>query len=109
MRDGDKYSEILVEIEHSDNPRQVIEVLQRLVCDVCEDGPPREGIQWAAAFLAALADYKNPKQLPLLSEFSEVAESLNYLIVDVQQDLEANWAIWRADVDQRNANKMKED
>lgn len=105
----DKYSEIMVEIEHTDNPRQAIETLQRLVCGVCEDGPPREGIQWAAAFLAALADYKNPKQLPLLSDFSEVAESLNYLIIDVQQDLEANWAAWRADVDRRHADKTKEE
>ena len=105
----DKYSEIMVEIEHSDNPRQAIETLQRLVCGVCEDGPPREGIQWAAAFLSALADYKNPKQLPLLSEYSEVAESLNYLIIDVQQDLEANWAAWRADVDRRHAGKTKEE
>lgn len=105
----DKYSEIMVEIEHSDNPRQAIETLQRLVCAVCEDGPPREGIQWASAFLAALADYKNPKQLPLLSDFSEVAESLNYLIIDVQQDLEANWALWRADVDRHYADRKKEE
>lgn len=105
----DKYSEIMVEIEHSDNPRQAIETLQRLVCGVCEDGPPREGIQWAAAFLSALADYQNPKQLPLLSDFSEVAESLNYLIIDVQQDLEATWAAWRADVDRCHADKTKEE
>lgn len=105
----DKYTEIMVEIEHTDNPRQAIETLQRLVCGVCEDGPPREGIQWAAAYLAALADYQNPKQLPLLSEYSEVAEALNYLIIDVQQDLEANWAAWRADIDRRHADKMKED
>lgn len=105
----DKYSEIMVEIEHTDNPRRAIETLQRLVCGVCEDGPPREGIQWAAAFLAALSDYQNPKQLPMLSDFSEVAESLNYLIIDVQQDLEANWAAWRADVDRRHADKTKEE
>lgn len=98
-----------MEIEHTDDPRRAIETLQRLVCGVCEDGPPREGIQWAAAFLSALADYKNPKQLPLLSEYSEVAESLNYLIIDVQQDLEANWAAWRADVDRRHAGKTKEE
>ena len=86
----DKYSEIMVEIEHSDNPRQTIETLQRLVCGVCEDGPPREGVQWAAAFLAALSDYQNPKQLPLLPDFSEVAESLSFLLTDVQHELEAS-------------------
>ena len=105
----DKYAEIMVEIEHADNPRQTIETLQRLVCGVCEDGPPREGIQWAAAFLSALADYQNPKQLPLLPDFSEVAESLSFLLTDVQHELEANWALWRADVDQRNTGRKKED
>ena len=105
----DKYSEIMVEIEHSDNPRQTIETLQRLVCGVCEDGPPREGVQWAAAFLAALSDYQNPKQLPLLPDFSEVAESLSFLLTDVQHELEASLALWRADVDQRHTDKMKED
>lgn len=105
----DKYAEIMVEIEHTDDPRRAIETLQRLVCGVCEDGPPREGIQWAAAFLAALADYQNPKQLPLLSDFTEVAESLNYLIIDVQQDLEATWAAWRADVDRHYADRKKEE
>ena len=45
----DKYAEILAEIEHSDDPQQVIQALQQIVCAVCEDGPPREGILWAAA------------------------------------------------------------
>lgn len=105
----DKYTEIMVEIEHTDNPRQAIETLQRLVCGVCEDGPPREGIQWAAAFLAALADYQNPKQLLLLSDFSEVAESLNFLLTDVQHEIEASWALWRADVDRHYADRKKEE
>lgn len=105
----DKYSEIMVEIEHSDNPRQTIETLQRLICGVCEDGPPREGIQWAAAYLAALSDYKNPKHLSLLHDFSEVAEGLTFLIADVQQNMEADWALWRADVDRHHADKTKEE
>lgn len=103
----DKYSEIMVEIEHSDNPRQAIETLQRLVCGVCEDGPAREGILWAAAFLAALSDYKNPRQLVLLTDFTEVAEALDLVIADAQQNMEASWALWRAEVD-HNATEMEE-
>lgn len=104
----DKYAEVMAEIEHSDNPRQSIETLQRLVCGVCEDGPAREGILWAAAFLAALADYKNPRQLVLLTDFSEVVEALNLVIADCQQEMEATWAFWRAEVD-HNAIMTKED
>ena len=81
----DKYAEILAEIEHSDNPRQTIQTLQRLVCAVCEDGPPREGILWAAAYLAALADYKNPRRINLLTDYSEVIEALTFTLTDVQQ------------------------
>ena len=79
----DKYAEILAEIEHSDNPRQTIQELQRIVCAVCEDGPPREGILWAAAYLAALADYRNPKQLEFLTDYSEVAEALAFSVAEV--------------------------
>lgn len=105
----DKYAEILAEIEHADNPRQTIQTLQQIICAVCEDGPPREGILWGAAYLAALADYKNPRRLNLLTDFSEVAEALSFVAAEIQQDQEAEWAIWRADIDQRHADKMKED
>ena len=105
----DKYAEILAEIEHSDDPQQVIHTLQQIVCAVCEDGPPREGILWAAAYLAALADYRNPKQLEFLTDYSEVAEALAFTAAEVQQDLEANWALWRATIDQKHAKKEKED
>lgn len=104
----DKYAEILAEIEHSDNPRQTIQTLQRVVCTVCEDGPPREGILWAAAYLAALADYRNPRQLNLLTDFSEVAEALSFVAAEVQQDQEAEWALWRATVDKEHEGKEKE-
>ena len=105
----DKYGEILAEIEHADNPRQTIETLQRIVCAICEDGPPREGILWGAAYLAALADYKNPRRLNLLTDYSEVAEALNFVVADIQQGQEAEWAIWRAKIDQKHAEKEKED
>lgn len=105
----DKYSEIMVEIEHSDNPRQSIETLQRLACGVCEDGPAREGILWAAAYLAALADYKNPRQLVLLSDFSEVVEALDLTIDGVRQEMEAAWALWRADTDRQHVEKEREE
>ncbi len=105
----DKYAEILAEIEHSDNPRQTIQTLQRLVCAVCEDGPPREGILWAAAYLAALADYKNPRRINLLTDYSEVIEALTFTLTDVQQAQEAEWAIWRAKIDRQHAEKKKED
>ena len=105
----DKYAESLAEIEHSDNPRQTIQTLQRLVCAVCEDGPPREGILWAAAYLAALADYKNPRRINLLTDYSEVIEALTFTLTDVQQAQEAEWAIWRAKIDRQHAEKKKED
>lgn len=105
----DKYAEILAEIEHSDNPRQTIQTLQRLVCAVCEDGPPREGILWAAAYLAALADYKNHRRINLLTDYSEVIEALTFTLTDVQQAQEAEWAIWRAKIDRQHAEKKKED
>ena len=106
----DRYTEMLTEIEHSDHPLQTIQTLQRMVCTVCEAGPPREGILWAAAYLAALSDYKNPRQLSLLTDYSEAMEALNYVLADVQQDLEAAWALWRADLDhQHDMDKKKED
>ena len=105
----DKYAEILAEIEHSDNPRQTIQTLQRIVCAVCEDGPPREGILWAAAYLAALSDYTNPRRINLLTDYSEVMEALTFTLTDVQQDQEAEWAIWRAKIDKQRAEKEKED
>lgn len=105
----DKYAEILAEIEHSDDPQQVIQALQQIVCAVCEDGPPREGILWAAAYLAALSDYTNPRRLNLLTDFSEVAEALNFVTADVQQDQEAEWALWRATIDKKHTDKEKED
>ena len=46
----DRYVEMLAEIEHSDHPMQTIQTLQRMVCTVCEAGPAREGILWAASF-----------------------------------------------------------
>lgn len=105
----DRYAEMLTEIERSEHPLQTIQTMQRMVCTVCEAGPPREGILWAAAFLAALSDYKNPRQLSLLTDYSEAMESLNYVLADVQQDLEAAWALWRADLERQQAEKEKED
>ena len=105
----DRYVEMLSEIEHSDHPLQTIQTLQRMVCTVCEAGPAREGILWAASFLAALSDYKNPRQLSLLTDFSEAAEAMNYVLTDVQQDLEAAWALWRAELETKQAGKEKED
>lgn len=104
----DRYVEMLSEIEHSDHPLQTIQTLQRMVCTVCEAGPAREGILWAASFLAALSDYKNPRQLSLLTDFSEAAEAMNYVLTDVQQDLEAAWALWRAEMERKQAEKEKE-
>lgn len=105
----DRYAEMLTEIERSEHPLQTIQTLQRMVCTVCEAGPPREGILWAAAFLAALSDYKNPQQLSLLTDFSEVMEALTFVLADVQQDMEAAWALWRAEIEQKLAEKEKED
>lgn len=105
----DKYGEILAEIEHADNPRQTIQTLQQIICAVCEDGPPREGILWGAAYLAALADYKNPRRLNLLTDFSEVAEALSFVAAEIQQDQEAEWALWRATIDKKHTDKEKED
>lgn len=105
----DRYVEMLSEIEHSDHPLQTIQTLQRMVCTVCEAGPAREGILWAASFLVALSDYKNPRQLSLLTDFSEAAEAMNYVLTDVQQDLEAAWALWRAELETKQAGKEKED
>ena len=67
----DRYAEMLSEIEHSDHPLQTIQTLQRMACTVCEAGPAREGILWAASFLAALSDYNDPRQLSLLTDYSE--------------------------------------
>ena len=105
----DRYVEMLSEIEHSDHPLQTIQTLQRMVCTVCEAGPPREGILWAASFLAALSDYRNPRQLSLLTDFSEAMEALTFVLADVQQELEAAWALWRAEVEKQQAEKEKED
>lgn len=105
----DRYAEMLTEIEHSDHPLQTIQTLQRMVCTVCEAGPAREGILWAASFLAALADYRNPRQLSLLTDYSEAAEAMNYVIADVQQEMEAAWALWRADLERKQAEQEKED
>lgn len=105
----DRYAEMLSEIEHSDHPLQTIQTLQRMVCTVCEAGPAREGILWAAAYLAALSDYKNPRQLSLLTDYSEAMEALTFVLADVQQDLEAAWALWRADLERQQAEKEKED
>lgn len=103
----DKYSVVLCKIEQADEPKQTIETLQRIVCAICEDGPPRESILWAAAYLAALTDYKNHKGLNLLTDYSEVMEALDLVLADVRQDMEAEWAIWRADVDRRHAEKQR--
>ena len=105
----DRYVEMLSEIEHSDHPMQTIQTLQRMVCTVCEAGPAREGILWAASYLAALSDYKNPRQLSLLTDFSEAAEAMNYVIADCQQEMEAVWALWRAEMERKQAEKEKED
>ena len=104
----DRYAEILSEIEHSDHPMQTIQTLQRMVCTVCEAGPAREGILWSAAYLAALSDYRNPWQLSLLTDFSEAAEALIYALADVQQEIEATWALWRAELEREQAEKEKE-
>ena len=105
----DKYGEFLAEIEHAGNPRQTIQRLQQIICAVCEDGPPREGILWGAAYLAALADYKNPRRLNLLTDFSEVAEALSFVAAEIQQDQEAEWALWRGTIDKKHTDKEKED
>ena len=105
----DRYAEMLTEIEHCDHPLQTIQTLQQMVCTVCEAGPAREGILWAAAYLAALSDYRNPRQLSLLTDYSEAMEALNYVLADVQQDLEAAWALWRAELEKKQAEKEKED
>ena len=104
----DRYTEMLSEIEHSAHPLQTIQTLQRMVCTVCEAGPAREGILWAAAYLAALSDYRNPRQLSLLTDYSEAMEALTFVLADVQQDLEAAWAIWRADLEKQQVEKEKE-
>lgn len=104
----DRYAEMLSEIEHSDHPLQTIQTLQRMVCTVCEAGPPREGILWAAAYLAALSDYKNPRQLSLLTDFSEAMEAMTFVLADVQQDMEAAWALWRADLEKQQTEKERE-
>ena len=105
----DKYGEILAEIEHADNPRQTIQTLQQIICAVCEDGPPREGILWGAAYLAALADYKNPRRLNLLTDFSEVAKALSFVTAEIQQNQETEWALWRAKKKKKHTDKEKED
>ena len=59
--------------------------------------------------MAALSDYTNPRRLNLLTDFSEVAEALNFVTADVQQDQEAEWALWRATIDKKHTDKEKED
>ena len=74
-----------------------------MVCGVLDDGPNRVGIQLAGDFLAALIDYRNPHNLPLLSSYMEVAEALEFTLEQGKQDLEAAWTLWNASIDQRGA------
>lgn len=34
---------------------------------------------------------------------------MNYVIADVQQEMEAAWALWRADLERKQAEQEKED
>lgn len=97
------YRPFLAEIEKSNNPQETIEELQRMVCGVLDDGPIRVGIQLAGDYLAALIDYRNPHNLPLLSSYMEVAEALEFTLEQGKQDLEAAWTLWNASIDQRGA------
>ena len=97
------YRPFLAEIEKSDNPQKTIEDLQRMVCGVLDDGPIRVGIQLAGDYLAALIDYRNPHNLPLLSSYMEVVEALDFTLEQGKQDLEAAWALWKASIDQKGA------
>ena len=73
------------------------------VCGVLDDGPIRVGIQLAGDYLAALVDYRNPHNLPLLSSYMEVAEALEITLEQGKQNLEAASALWKASIDQKGA------
>ena len=99
----------LSEIESADNPKETISDLQHLVCEVLDDGPPWVAMSIGAAFLGALSLYENPKGLVLISDFSEVTESMDYVFQDCCQEMEVAWQKWRKEVDENETARMAHD
>ena len=96
----------LSEIESADNPKETISDLQHLVCEVLDDGPPWVAMSIGAAFLGALTLYKNPGGLVLISDFSEVVESMDYVFQDCCQEMESAWQAWKKEVEENAAARM---
>ena len=96
----------LSEIEGAKNPKEAISDLQHLVCEVLDDGPPWVAMSIGAAFLGALTLYKNPGGLVLISDFSEVVESMDYVFQDCCQEMESAWQAWKKEVEENAAARM---
>lgn len=94
----DFYADFLKTLEESDTPAATLEYLKNLALGAIQSAPARVGLIEGCSFLAALNDYKNPGNIPLLPMFSEVkmelemaldAMSINVELADDLQIMEA--------------------